>query len=62
MGTLVTLCMFLVGFYVNSFASAKSVEALKSLHEKDIIKQDAKIDRVLTGLCIIDKRTCKLSK
>jgi len=54
--------MFLVGFYVNSFASAKSVEALKSLHEKDIIKQDAKIDRVLTGLCIIDKRTCKLSK
>jgi hypothetical protein len=59
-GTIVSLLVFLVGFYVQSFAKASDVEMIKSKHEQEIQRIDAKIEKVLTGLCIIDPRTCEL--
>lgn len=72
-GTVVSVLVFLVGFYVKSFASVKDLKRLEQSHNSDIqevrnthMKQvdavAAKFDKILTGLCIIDKRTCKLSK
>lgn len=72
-GCVVSVLVFLVGFYVKSFASVKDLDTLRTLHEADITAIRAehshdiqaingKFQTVLTGLCIIDKRTCKLSK
>lgn len=72
-GTMVSLCVFLVGFYVKSFASTKDLRELEvkqdaaiqevvNQQDKDRQAVTAELDKLKQGLCIIDKRTCKLFK
>lgn len=46
---------FLITNYFSGFA-------LKADVEKIDIKYESKLDKVLTGLCIIDQRTCELKR
>jgi len=48
-GVATSLIIFLVYSFVSSFASKAELNLL-----------EAKLDKVLSGLCIIDNRTCKL--
>jgi hypothetical protein len=49
LGVATSLIIFLVYSFVSSFASKAELNML-----------EAKVDKVLSGLCIIDNRTCKL--
>ena len=62
---------FLVSFYVSSFASKSSMDLmaseLKAVDAKTIseleksnLEVNAKFDKILTALCLINSRTCKL--
>jgi hypothetical protein len=49
LGVATSLIIFLVYSFISSFASKAELNQL-----------EAKLDKVLSGLCIIDNRTCKL--
>lgn len=77
-GLLSTSIVFLVAFYFGSFATDSQVQALESKIEllkekkakkervvkleKEVLSLQNKQDSILTGLCIMDERTCKLKK
>jgi hypothetical protein len=50
-GVITSLVIFLIYSFFSTFATNARVDAL-----------EAKVDRVLSGLCIIDNRTCKLKQ
>lgn len=63
---LVAGIMTLVSFYFSGFAPKASVDLQFSEVKAEIkavdTKQDAKFDKILSGFCIIDKRTCQLKE
>lgn len=60
-----SLIVFLIAFYLGSFATDADVQALDRKIETKASKQkvnslEVKVDKVLLGLCLIEPKTCKL--
>ena len=62
-----SLIVFLIAFYLGSFATDSDVKALEEKVKTKASKErvtslETKVDKVLLGLCLIDKKTCVLRK
>jgi sensor domain CHASE-containing protein len=59
---IVALITFLFFSYFSSFATKAEVFKVENRLDKKINSVEHSIDKVLSGLCIIDQRTCKLKE
>jgi uncharacterized protein YacL len=56
------LISFLVFTFFSSFATRSDVAQENFKTTRRVDKLESKVDKVLSGLCIIDGRTCKLKE